>query len=201
MTKVSIIIPYKTDRGYLQHAIDSVGSQTYKNIQLIIQQGDCGVSENLNKGIGKATGDLITYLCDDDLLPPNAIQDTVDYFRGDFIHGNAINFWNDGRKEVQIPAMINPTLKDLVRKNHIHGGTVTYHASVFENNLFDESLTTGEEYEFNMRLISQGKELKYINKLLYLYRRHEEQKSLGNRSHDYKAQRRIKLELIKKKYR
>ena len=62
MKKVSIIIPYKDNRGWLDKAITSVENQTYSNIELIVSQGDNGVSKNLNKGIKKATGDYIKYL-------------------------------------------------------------------------------------------------------------------------------------------
>ena len=198
---ISIIIPYNKDRGYLTHALNSIDRQGYKDIEVIQSHSDNGVSYNLNQGIKKVKGELITYLCDDDMLPPNAIGDTVNNFKGDFIHGNAVNFWADGKKHLQIPTKLNPTLKDMLNKNFIHGGTVTYHARCFENNLFDESLTTGEEYEFNLRLLSQGFKLEYIDKLLYLYRRHEQQKSLGNMNSEYIAERRKKINLIRDSFR
>lgn len=199
---VSIIIPYNKDRGYLTHALNSIDRQGYKDIEVIQSHSDNGVSYNLNQGIKKAKGELITYLCDDDMLPPNAIEDTVKNFKGDFVHGNAVNFWPDGKKQLQVPTKLNPTLKDMLNKNFIHGGTVTYHIDCFsDNNLFDESLTTGEEYEFNLRLLSQGYKLEYVDKLLYLYRRHEAQKSLGNQASEYIAERKRKINLIKGMYR
>ncbi len=55
LPKVSIIIPYKIDRGYLNEAIESVKNQTYKGeIELILSQSNGSVSYNLNQGILKA---------------------------------------------------------------------------------------------------------------------------------------------------
>ena len=198
---ISIILPYNKDRGYLAHALNSIDRQTYKDIEVIQSFSPNSVGYNLNEGIKKAKGDLITYICDDDMLPPNAIEDTVNNFKGDFIHGNALNFRADGHRKLQVPTKLNPTLNDMLNKNFVHGGTVTYHARCFENDLFDESLTTGEEYEFNLRLLSKGFKLEYINKLLYLYRRHEAQKSLGNEDAEYIKARRKKINLIKDRFR
>lgn len=182
MHKVSVIIPYRVDRGYLEQAIQSVKNQTYEGeIELILSQSDNGVSYNLNKGVNKANGSLIKYLCDDDKLTPNCIKDSVEAIEGfDFIHGNAINFWSNGNKQYHRSTKAKPTLKDLKKENTIHGGTLMYRAEVFEQfGMFDETLWTGEEYEFNLRLLSMGAKIGYCNSFLYYYRRHDTQKSLG----------------------
>ena len=180
--KVSIIIPYQKDRGYLQEAINSVHRQTYQDIELILSQSDRGVSYNLNRGIKKSTGDFIKYLCDDDMLTPNSITDSVNAMKGcDFIHGNAYNLFPNGNK--------------------IHGGTLMYRRDVFERfGYFNESLWTGEEYEFNLRLLSQGASLGVSNRFLYYYRRHEQQKSLGNKEIEYRLRRAEEIERIKNMY-
>ncbi len=179
--KVSIIIPYKEDRGWLVDAVESVSNQTYNNIELIFSQGEGGVSENLNNGIKRSTGDLIKYLCDDDWLPPNSIKDSVEGIKDcDFIHGNATNFFSKTNMIYQTPVHANPTLDQMLYNNVMHGGSLMYKREVFEKiGLFDESLWTGEEYEFNLRAMYNGLKLGYVDKNLYFYRRHENQKSLG----------------------
>jgi GT2 family glycosyltransferase len=180
MKLVTIIIPYKTDRGYLDIAIESVKAQSYPNIELIIQQGDKSVSANINDGIRKAKGDYIKYLCEDDYLTINSIEDSVKAMEGnDFIHGISYNIFED-RKELHKPRIKYPTLSDMLIGNVIHGGTLMYRKEVFDKvGLFNEELTCAEEYEFNLRCLRYGMKLGFTDKILYNYRRHKEQKSLG----------------------
>jgi len=177
---VTIIIPYKTDRGYLDVAIESVRKQTYPNIELIIQQGDKSVSANINDGIRKAKGEYIKYLCEDDYLTPNSIADSVKAMQGfDFIHGVSYNIKGKAI-ETQVPRLKYPSLSDMLIGNVIHGGTLMYRKDVFDKvGLFNEDLTCAEEYEFNLRCLRYGLKLGYTDRILYNYRRHDEQKSLG----------------------
>jgi GT2 family glycosyltransferase len=201
LDKVSVIIPYVKDRGYLNEAIKSVECQNYKGeIELILSQSNKGVSYNLNRGINQATGTYIKYLCDDDKLTLNSISDSVRAMQGnDFIHGNAVNFWENGQRSIHVPNVTNPTLKQLLHRNHIHGGSLMYRRDVFERfGMFDESLTTGEEYDFNLMLLSNGAKLGYCKHFVYLYRRHLEQKSLGRCSNQH--ERALLIEEIKERY-
>lgn len=201
LPKVSIIIPFKEDRGWLNNAIDSVYLQTYKGqIELIESKSDGNVSYNLNQGIKKATGEYVKYLCDDDLLTPNSIEDSVRAMEGnDFIHGLAINRFTSGDK-IQKPRLIQPTLVDMLESNVIHGGSLMYRRDVFERfGLFDETIRSAEEYEFNMRIMQAGCKLGYCNEILYIYRRHDEQKSLGKGIDQ--AERAIRINAIKDKFR
>ncbi len=205
LPKVSIIIPYKENRGYLTQAIDSITHQTYKGeIEIILSQSDNGVSYNLNRGIEKATGDYIKYLCDDDYLSQNSIELAINYFKENrhiqFIHGNAINFYEDNKKELYKPAIKNPTVKELLLMNHIHGGTLMYNKHIFNNFKFNEDLTTGEEYDFNLNLLFNNYKIGYVNEVLYYYRRHNNQKSIGNKNKEYQAERQKQIKLIKMKY-
>ena len=97
--KISIIIPYKTDRGYLSKAIQSAeAALAYAKVEgeIIKAQSDNGVSFNLNEGVKQAKGEFVTYLCDDDELPREAIKHTLVGIRGyDFIHGNARCIYED----------------------------------------------------------------------------------------------------------
>ena len=201
--KVTVIIPYKEDRGWLNQAIESVKSQSYKNIELLLCQGNALVGVNLNAGIAKANGEFIKYLCDDDLLTPDSIKHSVKAFAPgiDFIHGCAENFWPD-KTEIYTPPIKYPTLAEMLKANQIHGGTVMYRASVFRKfGFFDTTLWTGEEYDYNLRLLSNGATLGYSPEILYRYRRHGGQKSLGNTKASYQAMRKDAIEKIRDRYR
>jgi teichuronic acid biosynthesis glycosyltransferase TuaG len=201
MILVSIIIPYVEDRGYLDEAINSIYSQTYGGkIEVILSQSKHRVGHNLNQGIKKAKGEFIKYLCDDDLLTRNSIEDSVNAMKGvDFIHGKAVEFNRYNQTRLFIPKIKYPTLEHMIKQNIIHGGSLMYRRDVFERfGLFDEKLTTGEEYDFNMKILSKGAKIGYCDQTLYLYRRHDEQKSLGVKSNQKKRQ--LIIDKIREKY-
>lgn len=212
--KVGVIIPYKEDRGWLSQAIESVNRQTYKGeIHLSVQQSDNSVGYNLNRGIEDCLENecsLIRYLCEDDMLTHHSIEKSVQFFKENpvhIMHSNAINFYQDKRRpqQLQKPRKTNPTLEDMLEFNVLHGGTVVYRYDCFfgfdSDPLFDESLWTGEEYDFNMRLMSQGCTIGYLDEVTYNYRRHSKQKSLGNTDAKYQAKRKKAIEKIKNRYR
>ena len=119
LPKVTIIIPYNKDRGWLNEAIESVNNQTYRGeIELILSQSDNGVSYNLNEGIRQATGDYIKYLCDDDRLTPNSILDSINSIQGfDFLHGRAVSFFEDGRRDIFTPPAKHPNVNRMILGN------------------------------------------------------------------------------------
>jgi glycosyltransferase involved in cell wall biosynthesis len=179
---VSIIIPYRINRGYLSQAIESIHSQNYPGaIEIIQSNHDAGVSFNINRGIEKASGEFIKYLCEDDWLPVNSIKDSVEGIQGhDFIHGKAYGYFHQRKIVPYEPPIKHPTLEQNATKNVIHGGSLMYRMSVFERlGLFDESLDCAEELEMNLRCLQAGMSIGYVDKFLYYYRRHEQQKSLG----------------------
>jgi len=193
---VSIIIYFNRDRGWLKECVQSVNNLRYNGkIDLIVESNpNYNASQNLNEGIKKAKGKYIRYLSEDDLLPQYSIHESVlklEESDADFIHGNAVNFWGypviypeghisfSGRTEKQIPTLLYPSLEDMLIVNRLHGGTVVYKTEVLKENLFDESLTSAEEYDVNLKLLKKGFKLDYANNFLYFYRRHTQQKSLG----------------------
>jgi glycosyltransferase involved in cell wall biosynthesis len=202
---IDIIIPYNTDRGFLHEALNSILLQKYDEsiikIGTILSKSDKGVSVNLNYGIKQTTGDLVRYLCEDDLLTRNSISDTVQYFIDnpdvDFIHSNAIEFNSENEITEYKPPILIPKVTD---KYCIHGGTVTYRTRCFEHRLFDETLWTGEEYDFNLYLLKNGYKIGYLDSFTYKYRHHELQKSIGNMTIDYQQLRLIEKNKIKARY-
>lgn len=176
MKKVSIIIPYNENRGYLADAVESAEFQTYPNTELILSYGPrSSCSQNINEGFARSTGDYIKILAEDDILPPNSIADLVAGIAGyDFICGNAEYFGD--YSQIDIGRVTD--LDEMLIHNQIHGGTVLYTRRCFEQTGgFDDTLITGEEYDFHLRLLSMGFKLGYVDSIVHLYRVHQFQKS------------------------
>lgn len=178
MSKVSVIIPYKVNRGWLNDAIKSVP----KDVQLLVSQGEGNWPANFNKVLKQTTGDYIKFLHEDDMLTEGSIENAVNAIekqKVDFIHGNAyeisINSENP-RMEYISPVKI-PTVESLLQKNTIHSATLMYKREIFDKiGSFDESLWTQEEFEFNLRCLKAGFKIGYCNHFLAYYRKHPQQK-------------------------
>ncbi len=111
--KVSVIIPVFNGEKYISKAIESVLSQTYKNIEIVVAndgstdstfekikpylseityifQENAGLSEARNIGIRKSTGELIAFLDHDDMWLPEKTEKQVNYILSDpqrkFVH-------------------------------------------------------------------------------------------------------------------
>jgi GT2 family glycosyltransferase len=178
---ISIIIPYKIDRGWLKEAVSSVPS----NVQLILSQGEGNWPQNFNKVLPQANGDLIKFLHEDDMLTPKAIEMYIKAFSLpifkdiDFAHGNSYEIFMNGPRppHLYVPRIKIPKISDLLMKNVIHSASLIYKREVFDKvGGFDETLNTAEEYEFNLRCLKAGLKIGYINVPLAYYRRHPAQK-------------------------
>ena len=175
--KVTVIIPFRIDRGWLKDAIASVPEW----VQLLISQGEGNWPENFNKVFNQATGDYIRWLHEDDMLTENSIIDAVNAIKEqgvDFIHGNVkeLNQNSGNIREWRSPDP-GVTLQHLLKVNPIHSATLMYKKEVFGKvGLLNETLNTAEEYEFNLRCLKAGLKLGYCNSFLAIYRRHDKQK-------------------------
>jgi len=101
---VSVIIPVYNGTKYLREAIDSVLSQTYENVELLvvddgstdetwalvqsygsilrgIQKENGGVASALNFGIRHATGEYIAWLSHDDLFLPEKLERQIGFMK------------------------------------------------------------------------------------------------------------------------
>ena len=206
MKKVSIIIPYNKDRGFLREAIASAEAQTFGDKEIILQQGDFTLGKNLNDALRKSTGEYIKVLAEDDMLYPtesiellyNKIQEGYDW-----VVAGAENFGDlkDGWEYAQIWMPLQPTLKGMIKGNQIHGGTTIYKRSIlFDTGGYDERLWTGEEYDLHLNLLAHGYKVGMLNKIVYRYRIHEHNKSMDMSPRARELRRKYIEEKIKARY-
>jgi len=184
----------------LEQAVQSAQHQLYSDTEiLVIEDGELQ-GEKINIGVKAATGDLIKILHDDDILPLTSISNLVSAMGdNDFIHANAKSF--GAVNSEHIPSVTNPSLDQLLYHNYIHGGSTMYRKDLWERfGGYDESLWTGEEYDWHLKLLSNGARLGYCPKFVYNYRRHEGNKSLGNKAAEYQQQRKQVIDGIRLRY-
>lgn len=178
---VSIIIPYKSDRGWLEEAYNSAKRQKFTGtFEVIKQQGPYNSATNLNNGIKKAKGTFIKKLDEDDYLPTNSIQRLYNKaIKGyDIVCSKALNIYpEEGFR--QFNSIIPANVSQLALSNTIHGGSTLYRkSSLIKAGLLDENLWTGEEFELHLRMAAAGYSFGYTGFVTYFYRIHNNQKSM-----------------------
>lgn len=173
-------------------------------IELILSSTpEYNASQNLNIGIRWATGKYVKYLSDDDMLTPNSIRDSVyamETQQADFLHGRALNRFPSHEVEYE-PPYRDPSLEQMLEACRTHGGTNFYRRELFEKFKFDESLWCAEEYDLHLNLKKNGYKFGYCDDVTYIYRRHKDQKSLGNVSKEYQDKRAAQVKMIQNRYR
>jgi glycosyltransferase involved in cell wall biosynthesis len=194
---ISVIVPYNKDRGYLAHCLSSIRVQSYTDFELLICKSNESLPINFNNGLSRAKGEFIKMVQDDDWLPVDGLKHLVENI-GDskWIIGNV---W----QECSAPYIWKPRyfdFKNNLQHYDIHMGSTLYRTALLRAiDGMDESLTTGEEYDMHLKILSLGYTPAYIDKEVYHYRMWS-----GGKSRIYRRQRtewrKNELEKIKERY-
>ena len=171
--KVSVIIPYNEDRGFLKDAVMSCKNQKGftlgKDYEIILQRGDCYVGKNVNDAVAKAKGKYIKKCDEDDLLTPNCLKDLYEFAEDgyDFVCANAIAF-EAGKPDKLTRSYIPDTISELAEERSIHISSGLYLKSAMLK--VDESLPSCEDFDLILRMADLGRRFGYLNKCVYKYR-------------------------------
>ena len=199
--KISIVTLSFNQREYLREAMDSILSQRYPELEYIIvdpgsQDGsrelivgyggritaaifepDRGAADGLNKGFGRATGEICGFLNADDILFPGSLNRVANFFRAhpecDMMMGNGYVIDEGGRKLRRIVA------RDFSVRRYLYGGTSWMQQSTFFRrelflrssrfNLSNRSCWDGELF---LAMADQGAKIGYIDADLSGFRIH-----------------------------
>lgn len=190
--KISIITVCFNAAKTIEKTLESIQSQTYKNIETIIIDGgsndgtveiikkyspsyfvsekDNGIYNAMNKGIKASSGDIIYFLnADDTLYNENVLSNVVKEFNC----GNFEVIWGD------IVAVDCNGNENYVKCNKLNKSTyllntslchqaIFYKKSLFDElGFFDEKYKLLADHEFNLRVFCIKKaKFKYINKII-----------------------------------
>ena len=180
--KISIITVCLNRQKVIKETIESVLSQNYKDIEYIVIDGgssdgsleilnsyfsdiDCLISEPdngiysaINKGLSKATGDIIGLLHAGDLFYDNNVISNIAgcFNQGDFdlVYGHSVVYSEDRKKIIR--KNVSPTYKDNLMKF----GWFPSHQSIYlKSSVFDqcgdynEDYKIAADYEFLLRVL------------------------------------------------
>jgi glycosyltransferase involved in cell wall biosynthesis len=142
---------------------------------------DKGQSHAINKGLRKATGEIITWINSDDQLMPNVLHKVVSHFEANpsiaFLHGKTLLF-GQGKDVIK-----GAESKDLHYK-YLAGLPFPQPSAFFKKSIIDEfgllegSYHYGMDYDFFLRMILNYEALQ-VEDVLSKYLLHENSKSVS----------------------
>lgn len=205
LPKISIITPSYNQGQYIEETIVSIIGQNYANLEYIIIDGgstdntvevikryqqhisywvsekDNGQSDAINKGLKRATGDVVAWLNSDDIYTKGALQAVADAFGANpmagIAYGDVESFFPDGRKEVWTNKF-EPA--DFFSRVSIHQPAVFWKRSLHSTfGYIDESFYYLMDYDFWARIFFNAPSVR-IDKTLALFRVHDNAKTGNN---------------------
>ena len=143
---------------------------------------DKGQSDAINKGLKKATGDIVAWLNSDDMYTDNALQRVADIFlknpEVDIVYGNVWQSYPKERIEKHINKKFNP--KQFLTGVNMHQPSVFWRRKLHEDaGYLDESLYYTMDYDLWLRLFYSFTSYK-TDSILSKFRCHEEAKTSNN---------------------
>lgn len=197
---VSIILPTYNRSNLLPYAINSILTQTYQNIELIViddnsqdktneivhsfndprikylkNDSNLKLPRTLNRGFSIAKGDYLTWTSDDNLFSVQAIEKMVDTLKkpdNDFVYADYFLFSDqDSNGHPLNPIPIKQAdILQLEKSNHI-GACFMYSRRLYEHiGDYDPSLFLVEDYDFFIRASKQY-HFVHLSEALYYFRR------------------------------
>lgn len=204
---VSVVIPTRNRLVLLQRAIDSINSQTYQNIELIIIDNNSHVPidlkkistsfptkilrnnevislpRNRNLGANSANGDFICFLDDDDSFTPIKIYEELQALLNDteldYSYGETEQIDGNGRR-ITIGRGPN-NITHYLRWRHIHVNALMVRKEVFLKTSFNTEMSTFEDVDFIGRLILFHKGI-YIPNLHAIWNRDNRPDQMTNKN-------------------
>lgn len=194
--KISIITVVFNDREGLKKTIESVISQTYKNIEYIIVDGgsedgtvdvikqneeyiskwvsepDEGIYDAMNKGIKMATGDWLNFLNAADIFISNTIvEEMVNVFdSSSIVYGNMIR--TNGKKSYVTKGVCGNNIDavDFMHKSVSHQAAFIRKEVFNKYGLYSTRYRLASDAEFFYRvLILNNESYKYIDKSVVVF--------------------------------
>jgi len=204
MKLISIITPSFNQANYLEQTLRSVLEQDYPNVEYIVVDGastdesvdvvkkyedllaywvsekDSGQAEAINKGLARATGEIIAWLNSDDYYLPNTISATVKVFEENpdvaMVYGDMLAVDENGQI-INTLRYKQLTLEDLLCFQIIGQPAVFFRREVYEKiGGLDTTFHFLLDHHFWIRIAQQGKIL-HVPQIWAAARYHAEAKN------------------------
>ncbi len=223
---VSVVMPSFNHAKYIRDAIDSVLSQDYPDIDLLVMDGgssddtveilksygdkirwvsqkDKGQCDAINRGLGQLTGDIICWLNSDDLFTPGAIRAVAETFTArpeiDFVYGKGWTIAEDGKLKGDSGVLPLDVWKLIHQRNFIQQPSCFFRRSLFEKvGPVDEKLYYVMDWELWIRFAAHRG--MYIDQYLSSNREYQVNKTQSGQFKRWREIRKIVRRYTHKKF-
>lgn len=187
-------MPTMATRETLFRAIEAILNQDYQNWELIIQNGgdplgeietkderikifnekDTGITDAMNKGMAKATGDIFNWQNDDDAMAPGTLTFVAQQLRDhEWLYGY-INM-TDGLSQGHLWGNQWTGIDQLIQGNHVPQPSVYWTRKAYETvGPMDETQDLTSDYDYWIRL-GKAYEPLFVNRVMADYYLHPDQ--------------------------
>jgi glycosyltransferase involved in cell wall biosynthesis len=204
--KLSIITPSFHQAAFLEQTVLSVLQQNYEALEFIIIDGgstdgslevirkyenqvafwvsekDRGQAHALNKGLERATGEIVAYLNSDDLYLPGAFATVVNYFREhpecDWLCGDTLMF-GKGQEDVLVSANVPGSAAHALSWAYKAPQPGMFWKRELLREGFDDRWRYCFDHELYVRLLLAGHECHHLPATLAAYRHHPNSKTVA----------------------
>jgi len=206
--RVSVVVPSYNHAQFIRATLESVLTQDHHDTEVLVHDGassdgtvsilqsyaekidfvsekDAGQADAINKGLQRATGEILGYLNSDDIYYPHALQRIVDYFD---THPDCLALYGDAHHLHADGSIMEPYYTEkwsyprLLQICYLCQPAVFWRREVMERfGLFDATLHYALDYDYWLR-VGQEVEFHYLEGV-YLAgsRLHEDTKTLKQR--------------------
>jgi glycosyltransferase involved in cell wall biosynthesis len=205
--RITIITPSFQQAAFLEQTIQSVIAQNYPQLEFFVIDGgstdgsveiirrysahiswwvsekDKGQSDAINKGLQRASGDIITWLNSDDLLLPNALHTIAELFdqhpQAWVVHGKT-RLFGEGFPTTEKGAPIPCSEALYLGKLPFPQPSAFFRREALQAvGLIDTSLHYGMDYDLFLRMFLQGGDFIGTAAVLSGYRLHKDAKGVA----------------------
>lgn len=204
---VSIVTPSYNQGRFIEDTILSVKNQDYPNIEHIVVDGcstdntleilkkyeneynlrwisepDEGQSDAVNKGFRMAKGEIIGWLNSDDVyfdihVISNVVRSFYKYNDADLIYGDGIIINEDNLILSVSHVILWFSYNRLLRRQFFFQPSSFFRREVVQNYKLDGNIDLPMDYEYYLRLATNGLKFKHVNRILSAYRMHSATKT------------------------
>ncbi|MDX6612654.1 MAG: hypothetical protein QOD75_1840 [Blastocatellia bacterium] len=207
--KFSIITPSFNQAEFLEQTMRSVLDQRYESLEYIVIDGgskdespsimqryadrlaywtsekDRGQVHAINKGLARATGDVVAYINSDDVYLPGAFDAVAEYFQEhpecEWVCGDTIMF-GPGHKSELIQARVPRSAAHCLSWAYRSPQPGMFWKRHLLESGFDESWLYDFDHDLYVRLLLAGHKCEHLSLPVAAYRWHAISKTMSDRS-------------------